>query len=231
MIHGFGFHSFVWEALRKRLPSDYTVHAPDLPGYAGAGCAEGDLRKCTRSWDPDSHWVCWSLGGLLALDAIREGARPRSLTLIGTSPRMVRGPGWPHAVAPETFRAFLNRAQADPADTLYRFSALVSLRDLHARDVRTFLLGQMQPPQRATLLQGLDLLEHLDLRDTWEVHPVPQLNLWGGRDVLVPPTAVWELQRICPDHEYLLLEQAAHAPMISLPGPCAERILSFWRLL
>ena len=217
--------------MREQLPPDYTVHAPDLPGYAGTDCAAGDLERSTRSWDPDSHWVCWSLGGLLALDAIREGARPRSLTLVGTSPCMVQGPDWPHAIAPDIFRAFRERVQADPADAMRHFAGLVSAGDERARDVRALLLEQVQLPQQATLLQGLDLLEHLDLRDTWQAHPVPQLNLWGGRDVLVPPTAVRELQRICPDHEYLLLEQAAHAPMISLPGPCAERILSFWRLL
>ena len=230
LAHGFGFHSFAWGALLEHLAPDYTAQALNLPGYAGAA-GVADLAAGAGTWPADAHWVCWSMGGLLALEAIRRGARPRSLALIAASARMVRGAGWPHAIAADTLAQFRRLARADPDAALRRFAALVAHGDQRAREVCGLLRRGAAAPDAATLMRDLDFLERSDLRETWRAHPVAQLNIWGGRDALIPPAATAALRAMRPGHAYLILEQAAHAPMLSQPARVAAHLCAFWRSL
>ena len=225
LIHGFGFHASVWEPLAARLGGDYTARAVDLPGYGGAA---GPGADAAPDWPEDAHWVGWSLGGVLALDAVRRGRRPRSLALIGAAPRMVRNGDWPHAIEPAAFAAFAGDVARAPAAALRRFAALVARGDRRERQVREQLRAHAAAPAAETLRRGLAALRRADLRDAWAAHPVAQLSLWGERDALLPATGAAAARALRPADPAAVVPGAGHAPLLSDPAFCAERLRRFW---
>ena len=225
LIHGFGFHASVWEPLVARLGGDYTARAVDLPGY---GAAPEPAPDAPPDWPEDAHWVGWSLGGVLALDAVRRGRRPRSLALLGAAPRMVRSGDWPHAIEPAAFAAFADAVARDPAAALTRFAVLVARGDRRERQVREQLRAHAAAPAAGTLRRGLAALRQADLRDAWAAHPVAQLSLWGEHDALLPAAGAAAARALRPADPAAVVPGAGHAPLLSDPAFCAERLRRFW---
>lgn len=208
------------------MPADYTAEAIDLPGYGEA--PPGDLDACADLWPADAHWVCWSMSGLIALSAIARGVRCRSLALIGCAPRMVGCENFPHAIAPAAFSAFRARMRANAEDGMHHFAGLVAAGDAQCRRVHATLLEQLRVPEPATLTAGLDLLEHTDVRDVWCAHDIPQLQLFGDTDSLIPHTTIAATHRLCPEQPQQIFTGAGHAPMISQPEAVATALAAFW---
>ena len=130
---------------------------------------------------------------LIALAAAVTGPGLRGLALIGASPRFVLDQDWPHAVDLAVFQQFQQDLQADYEGTLERFLALemhgdenavLGLRELKAR------LFERGRPDPKILEQGLELLEHTDLRELVSRVTVPNLWIAGSRDRLVPAAAM-----------------------------------------
>jgi len=230
LIHGFGFHSFVWEPVATRLAANYTVHRLTLAGYDGTpdrfnGQDSGQLVEYE-----DAHWVGWSMGGLVALSAIESGLCPRSLTLLASLPCMVEHEDWPHAIGASAFEDFRRRIQLDSEAAMRYFAALVAHGDDQAQQIRDQL--QAAPiPGRLTLERGLDLLEHTDLRDTWTRCRAPQQCILGGRDALIPADAGRALRTLRPETRFDLVARSGHALPLSEPDRCTELMRAFWESL
>ena len=230
LIHGFGFHSFVWEPVATRLEVNYTIHRFTLAGYDGApGEANGRDSERLAEYE-DAHWVGWSMGGLVALSALEDGLRPRSLTLLASQPCMVARDDWPHAIESSAFHDFRQRIRSDCEAAMRHFSALVTNGDGRAQEIRDQL--QAAPvPSRKTLEQGLDLLENADLRETWIQNPVPQHCILGEHDALVPANAAQSLRALRPETRFDLIPNSGHALPLSEPERCAELMHAFWQSL
>lgn len=230
LIHGFGFHSFVWEPVAARLAANYTVHRFTLAGYDGApGGADGRDSERLAAHE-DAHWVGWSMGGLVALSALEDGLRPRSLTLLASQPCMVARDGWPHAIGSSAFQDFRRRIRLDREAAMRHFAALVTHGDGRGQEIRDQL--QAAPvPDRATLERGLDLLEHADLRGTWIQNPVPQQCILGEHDALVPADAAESLRALRPEARLDSIPGSGHALPLSEPERCAASMRTFWRSL
>ena len=230
LIHGFGFHSFVWEPVARRLGANYTVRRFALAGYDGAP-GQGNGRDSERlAKHEDAHWVGWSMGGLVALSALEGGLRPRSLTLVASQPCMVARDDWPHAIGSSAFHDFRQRIQLDREAAMRHFASLVAHGDGQAQRIRDQLQA-VPPPDRATLEQGLDLLEHTDLRETWVCNPVPQHCILGEDDALVPADAAESLHALRPEARFDLVRHSGHALLLSEPDQCAELMRAFWESL
>lgn len=77
LIHGFTQDASTWDEVRKHIPTDWIVHAVDLPGHGDhrdviAGSAEDFLAAISeslpRSKDPARRILCgYSMGGRVAL--------------------------------------------------------------------------------------------------------------------------------------------------------------------
>lgn len=222
LLHGWAMHGGVFapliEALRKRC----TLHVIDLPGHGRSlDCAISlQPAACARAIAdrvPRAMWLGWSLGGLYALQAALDFPdQVRGLAMLCASPRFARATNWPHAVSPEILQDFGRDLATDYASTLERFLALEALgsdcAQADLRKLRADTFNEHRPTVRA-LVEGLDVLEHSDLRA--RVHELVPPSAWiaGRRDRLIP----WQAMRwsaVQCNGVFTCIAGGGHAPFI-----------------
>ncbi|WP_054775122.1 alpha/beta fold hydrolase [Methylogaea oryzae] len=130
LVHGWSMHSGVWGEFAQLLAWDFRVTAVDLPGHGYspsiadttlAGWAEAVLAAAP----PRAHWLGWSLGAHIALQAAAvHPERVECLQTIGGTPCFVQRPDWPAAMARDVFEAFSREVERDGAAALSRFLGL-----------------------------------------------------------------------------------------------------------
>ncbi len=225
LLHGWGLHSGIWDAVATALATHNRVTCIDLPGHghsAGTAMAEhlpAVAAQIAAIAPAPAVWIGWSLGGLLALQlALRAPAAVRGLVVVAGSPRFVRDSDWPHAVEDAVLQQFARSLDEDYAATLGRFLALqvrgsaeagATLRALRARVL------EQDSPQAAALRTGLKLLRESDLRARLQDIACPSQFIFGARDLLAPAALGEELARLMPAARCAVIEGAGHAPFVS----------------
>lgn len=236
LIHGWAMHGGLFAPLVERLAARYTLHLVDLPGH-GHACADptaldpAPIAAELVARVPDAAWLGWSLGGQFALRAaLDHPARVRGLVMVASSPRFVRGEDWPHGVDAQVFRDFARLLQQDYRATLEGFLALEAVGSTTARDDLRSLKAQAfargEPSQHA-LLQGLELLDRLDLRAELPALQVPSLWISGRRDRLVPAGAMPAAAALAPGARSVVIADAGHAPFLNATATVAAEIEGF----
>lgn len=239
LLHGWGMNAAVWEGLPRGITAGRRLCRIELPGH---GASPFELRHdsreawadaCLEAAPARAVWLGWSLGGLLALDAaLRAPERISALILLTATPRFVRGPDWPAAMAGSTLAQFHDALLADPAGTLDRFLALqVRGSDAARNCLRTLRreIAQRPPPSPEALEIGLDLLRDGDLRERMEQLSCQSLWLFGERDTLVPAATGASVERLLPAAMQRVIPGAAHAPFLSHPQETGAAIEKFLR--
>jgi pimeloyl-[acyl-carrier protein] methyl ester esterase len=232
LIHGWAMHGGIFHELAETLAVSCRVHIVDLPGHGfsrddAAGLDLHDTAQRLSRLLPPSIWMGWSLGGLVALRAAIEYPQAvRGLGLICASPRFVVGQDWKRGVALAVFEQFGADLADDYRGTLERFLALEVHGDEHAtaclRELRARLFERGEPA-RAALEQGLQILEHTDLRDHLSRIACPNLWIAGSRDRLVPATAM-EWSAHSARGSFHSVARAGHAPFITHREEVVERL-------
>ncbi len=236
LLHGWGMHGGIWDALREPLAQKFRLHLIDLPGYGASAHREpytlAELARAVAQAMPERAHVCgWSLGGQVALRlALDFPARVERLVLIATTPCFRQRPDWPHGMDEPTMEEFARSLEQDYAGTLKRFLSLQARSGDDAREVIAALrakLFERGEPSLETLRGGLKLLHDLDLRD--EVHGIvqPTLVLQGERDALTPPGAGAWLARAVPGASLVTVRGSAHAPFLSHRGETTDALERF----
>lgn len=224
LLHGWGMHAGIWEALAQQLSRCFRVHAVDLPGYgASPGCEPYTLTRLAAELKqnmPPRCLVCgWSMGGQLALTW--AGAAPHQverLALVATTPCFTRRADWPHAMERSVLLEFARALAADYEATLGRFLGLQALGDGHAKQVLSqlkktlFVRGR---PDACVLEAGLKILLDTDLRGRVPSVTQPVRIYHGDCDTLAPLAAAEYLQKALPDARLTVMRGAAHAPFIA----------------
>lgn len=244
MIHGWAMHGGLFEPLVDRLADRYTLHLVDLPGHGYARDDAALLEPHAIAAElvarvPDAAWLGWSLGGLFALRAALDHPRlVRGLVMVASSPRFVSGDGsdgaapWPHGVSPTLFRDFGQALGRDFRGTLEGFLALEALGSSSTQDdlrnLRERAFERGEPAPRA-LLEGLDLLDHSDLRAHLPALQVPSLWISGRRDRLVPAAAMPAAAALAPMARSVVIGNAGHAPFLGAADEVAREIDQFLR--
>lgn len=233
LIHGWGLHGGVFAPLIAPLAQRFRVLVPDLPGfgYSRAEAVVPSLRELAQRIadvaDGPATWLGWSLGGLVALEAARQGKVSR-LVLVNATPKFAQAPDWEPGLAPEVLAELARELVTEYRATLTRFLSLQVAPGERAtlRTLREAMLARGEPAL-AALQAGLGFLAHGDLRSMLAGLHVPALVVHGGRDKLVPVAAGRHLAAHLPDARLAVIEGAAHAPFISHPDACLDAIAGF----
>jgi len=237
LLHGWGMNAAVWEGLPTALTEGRRQWWIELPGHgAGPFRPHHDSRAawadaCLASAPERAVWIGWSLGGLIALEAVLKApGRIQALVLLTATPRFVRAPDWPAAMDAGVLAQFHNSLSADPTGTLDRFLALQVMGSEAARNTLRILrreLARRPPPLPAALALGLDLLRDTDLRGRIGALACPTLWLFGQRDTLVPAATSEGIARLLPQARRRVIAGAAHAPFLSHPEETGGAIADF----
>jgi len=140
----------------------------------------------------------------------------QGLAMLCASPRFVRGEDWPRAASPEILQDFRRDLETDYEGTLERFLALEALgsdcAQADLRKLRADTFNEFRPQARA-LTEGLDVLEHADLRA--RLPHLAQASAWiaGRRDRLIPWQAMQWSAAQC-DGTFTCIAGGGHAPFI-----------------
>jgi pimeloyl-[acyl-carrier protein] methyl ester esterase len=234
LLHGWGMNAAVWEPLQPRLARHFRVTVLELPGHgASAPAMAADLDEwasaCLDVAPPRSHWLGWSLGGQVAIQAaLAAPERVDRLTLVAATPRFVQSSDWGCAMPVDRFHLFADALGGDPNGTLMRFLGLQVTGAEHARETLKLLrseLGERPAASVEGLRQGLELLLETDLRGPLGRLARPSHWLFGSRDTLVPPGVSERVRSLLPGAKLSLIEGAGHAPFLSHPEQSLESLL------
>ena len=237
LLHGWGLHGGVFAPLLPALQQQATVYNVDLPGHGRS--AHVPVLPRLEDWagqvldevPGDAHWVGWSLGGLVALQAaLRAPRQVRSLTLLASSPCFVRQTDWPHGMAPAVLDGFIGHFQSQYADTVERFLALDLMTlpggQQAAMSLRDALLAVGRPTAEALAGAGR-LLQTSDLRPALPGLQVPSLWLAGQRDRLAPPAAMQAAAALAPGARALTVAGTGHAPFLGDTAAVMQALTEF----
>lgn len=227
LIHGWAMHGGVFAPLTEALAERFTVHVVDLPGHGHSRDSRLplDVSTCAHAIaeaTPPAIWLGWSLGGLIALaGALDHPQHVQSLAMVCASPCFVRQPDWKHGMTPEVFASFGSELDRDYHGTLERFLALEAMGSKHAREemrrLRAGLFTRGEPDKRV-LREGLDLLDHTDLRARLPELAQPSTWIAGARDRLIPWQAMqWSAE--ATEGTFTRIDHAGHAPFIGFVDP------------
>lgn len=232
LLHGWAMHGGVFAPLIEVLADRCTLHVVDLPGHGRSRGCEVSLQpaECVRaiaSKVPRAMWLGWSLGGLYALQAALDfPAQVHALAMVCASPRFVRGADWPYAASPEILADFGRDLETDYDATLERFLALEALgSDSAQADLRKLRIDTFDayPPEVRALVEGLDVLEHTDLRPRLRDLTQPSAWIAGRRDRLIPWQAMRWSAAQCAG-AFTCIAGGGHAPFIGHADEVADAI-------
>ncbi|MEQ9547100.1 MAG: alpha/beta fold hydrolase [Marinobacter sp.] len=239
LIHGFAAMKENWAFWLQKLPRDWHILAPDLPGLG-----ESDYRSDAsyryeaqalrlRDWlsgfpSDNIHVAGSSMGGAIAaILAHRMEPAPRSVTLLNSA-------GIPEHADVDIDAPF----ESDRDDILiprdwsgvYRmFNSVGNGKPTAMGIAMTGLLGP-------DLLQRSDALRHIFddmLADAlaparYLGQDTPPLQVqWGDRDVITPTCCVDWFRTVTPEAEIHMFRGVGHLPMLENPGRSAATLADF----
>jgi pimeloyl-[acyl-carrier protein] methyl ester esterase len=212
LLHGFGFSHEIFLNLASLLKDDYALYLVDLPGFGLSSLMPWDdfKIKLLAQLPPVFAVMGWSMGGLMAMRlAIEHPERVSYLFSIASSPRLIKGLGWP-GIDASVFYEFSEKVALDSKKTLTQFIQIQhpSLNDEHS-------LTKPYHTSDFALKSSLDILLHWDLRDALRLYPGKAAFVFGRLDSITPRTTLNAMKRHYPQFEYYLFEKAAHMPFLS----------------
>lgn len=235
LLHGWGMSSRFMQPFAERLSERFRVTLIDLPGHGRSGLlADGGIASVAMAVlaraPARAHWVGWSLGGLIALQAaVLAPTAVRSLCFLAGSPRFVAATDWP-GVEEAVLNRFASDLHRDYGRTIERFLALQlhGMKDERPllKALRETLAGQAKPTE-AGLAAGLAMLRGTDLRRAVSALHCPLLMLLGRRDRLIPAAVGPAVLALNRGAAVATLEDAAHIPFWTHPDATLSAVAAF----
>ncbi|MCX7114902.1 MAG: alpha/beta fold hydrolase [Gammaproteobacteria bacterium] len=219
-FHGWGFDSQIWQPIIPLLTPFATVYLVDLPGYGYSDHISWDAFVATLSQrlPPACYAVGWSLGGAYAMRlALEAPLLVKQFIAISASPKFIAEAQWPGITA-EAFDTFMSQFAQNPEKTLTDFLKLQAPHRAH--------LSIGRQASVTALEEGLAILKSWDAREALKT-----LNkgafVFGRLDAIVPATTHDSVKAQYPQFDYLLLNDAAHAPFLSH----SERVVAYLKCI
>jgi len=235
-LHGWAQSRQVWFQQFDTFPE---AHFLNLPGHGGADdvLADGWIETLVQQL-PEEPCVLvgWSLGGMLALELVRQfPQRIASLALVSTTPCFRRKKDWQPGCDDSTFAGFEAAVASSSARLLNRFFTLMlhadglSRSDYHALAKRA--VDRECPTSPAGLSDGLQLLARLDSRCRVADIFAPTLVLHGEQDAIVSVESGRWLAESISGSQMTLFPDSGHAPFLSQPDIFNKTLLNWWNTL
>ncbi len=228
LLHGWGLHGGVWDALAAALAPRARVHQVDLPGHGRSDPLPGEWSQWVAALQevvpPGAVVGGWSLGAQLALAL--AAAHPGSvcgLVLVSATPRFVADQDWSPGIAGAVLDRFQAGLAQDPDATLERFLVFMARGAVRPRALlerlRAVRRAGPQPAAEA-LAAGLGFLRENDLRGLAARVGCPVQVIHGAPDDIVPAAAgAWLASRL-PGARLARVPGGGHAPFLAQPETC-----------
>lgn len=235
LLHGFPFKGSLWQHQARHLSDAYRVITPDLRGFGQSEVTDGIYEMEVLARDvlglldrlelPKATIMGHSMGGYVALALWRLAAeRFRALGLIASHV-------WADSEAQRDAREALiaqileHGSGAVVQAMLPRLFAPASSTDEPIQEQARAMMLEARPTSLIGALRGMmrrpdssDLLPHIS---------VPTLILCGDADPIVPPERAEEMARQLPNATLVVVENAAHMPMLEQPQATALAMRTF----
>jgi len=176
--------------------------------------------------------VGWSIGGIAAIEAAASyPEKVCGLVLLSATARFCSDTGYSAGVDPAVLSAMIRRLRTSPEAVIADFllQALYPMRipadELARRTTNALKQGTN------SLIDGLEYLARVDLRDALPAITTPCLIIHGRRDRIVPRQAAQFLVSKLPVSDVELLPSAGHSLIEQCGKDLIHRILQFRELL
>lgn len=239
LLHGWGMHGGLWGKFADLLSQDFTTHTIDLPGFGFSKNVKTTftldaitevIESYIKELNVPVTLAGWSLGGLISLNILqRNNVDLNKIIFIATTPSFTKKKDWEYAMELSVFNDFSEDLKVDYKKTLKRFLSLQTRgSDLVREDLRELnkKLNERGEPVLKALESGLNILSNTDLRDKKQ-NEISAMIILGEKDTLVPLAVKSEYEKMFPNLETVTLKKTGHAPFISNPEICAEKIKNF----
>lgn len=158
----------------------------------------------------------WSLGGQLATHLVdsfyNSTGLTKTLITLASNPCFVANRVWQTAMPSDVFSQFKASFLQNQQATLKRFYYLITQGSAQAKKDWLNMQNISNPPPYELLLQGLEMLEHLNLVDNLKNYSGPQLHLFAEQDGVIPCKIIENFKDIATKNmSYKLLKDATHS--------------------
>jgi pimeloyl-[acyl-carrier protein] methyl ester esterase len=234
LLHGFGFHSGIWQDIIPLLEAHFKITLIDLPGYGknSQSLAEYNLENVIeiilQSAPAKAIYLGWSLGGVIATAiALKKPARVAALINVASSPCFLEQDNWP-GMQEKVLTQFTDELIEKPEKTLQKFFQ-VQLRQAEPEKISKLLqdLFQYGKPSEKTLRGSLEILKTSDFRNQLQKIACPKLYFFGRLDRLVPYAIIEKLPSLVENAQFEFFRDAGHAPFLSHPQKFVSIITEF----
>ncbi len=235
-LHGWAQSSQVWYQQHDVFPDARFLN---LPGHGGTDDvpADGWIEALAQQLPEEPCLlVGWSLGGMLALELIRQfPQRIAALVLVSATPCFRRKAGWQAGCDDIAFASFEAAVTSGSARLLNRFFALMlhadglSRRDYHALAKRA--VDRECPTSPSGLSDGLQLLATLDSRRSTAGISVPTLVLHGEQDAIVSLASGRWLATSIAGSQITLFPDCGHTPFLTQADSFNTTLINWWHSL
>jgi pimeloyl-[acyl-carrier protein] methyl ester esterase len=205
LVHGWGYDSTIWDAVRARLDPALRVTTLDL-GFFAATDAVPPIPTFPEPLIAVGH----SLGAMWWL--MQADIPWRRLLCINGFPRFVAGADYGPAVAPRVLARMRERLAGDPANVLAEFHA------------RCGAPGPSAAPDRQRLDAGLAWLAEWDARAALVERCNDVFALAGTDDPIVPAAMSAAAFAVLPPGRFTLIPSSGHLLPVTAPDACARWI-------
>ena len=236
MLHGWGLNSGVFDQIAPLLAQYSDVILMDLPGFGDNAdvpltSLEAAVELIHNALPERCHLLGWSLGGLIAQQLVLTyPERVEHLICIASTPFfMAQTQEW-FGIAPKVLQQFETQLATNYQKTVQRFLAIQAMGSVSAKQDMHVLkeaIARYPEPCEASLLQGLKLLQTVDLRHQIHLIQCPTLRIYGRLDALVPNQAVSAIEVLQPHTTSVIMEHVSHAPFISDKEKFAQLVIEF----